>query len=192
MRDRMWAFVNSNFGLWCLSTLVIGSLSFAYTQYERRADRERQANQTEAERIRREEQERADRTNRLERQVLTLCLEVMGRTNQVRDLDSAQTQERTADQLRYFFTIPPHVQNAKDPLDGVYAYYPEFERRPLFSIVQEIEQVTYRQELNAVGQKMRKLYDAAYFTLRNGKRKEGLEGIRALTLASFDCLEAID
>lgn len=44
---RLWSLVNSTFGVWLLSSVVLGGLTFAYTTYQQRSAEEMRKAQTE-------------------------------------------------------------------------------------------------------------------------------------------------
>ena len=102
-------FLNSPFGLWCISTLAVGSISLLFTQVSSYTAR------------------RSAETAR----VVLLSNEVGSRAYQVLRFGSNTPAAVLYDSL---FRPPAEIPS-------VYSFYPEFEQRPLMSLVEELKQL---------------------------------------------------
>jgi len=124
MSKKIITFLNSNLGIWLLSSVLLGSISFGYTTLNSKL---------------------ADRSKRNDL-VLRLRIEVTQRVGQVgaqidyvrqaQDFDRSVPDAHIARLIR-ILTEPPNKPDPK--IDSViYSAYPEFKERPLLSLLVEL------------------------------------------------------
>jgi len=122
-KKRIWSFLNSNFGLWLLSSVMVGLITFGYTKLNDHLAEKRLK----------------------ERQVVKLDIEIEGRFYQL-----LEKIKRNSESLNIDTTNNPVVKNMLFEFKGnptgenerFYSIYPEFQNRSIVSLIIELSSIS--------------------------------------------------
>ena len=123
-KNKLWKFVNTSFGIWLLSSVIVGLATFGYTKLT----------------------ESITDSNNRKKQIAKLDQEIEGRFYQL-----ISKQERRKDSINITFDLPtsPEEESMKEVwfefkaspegyYQGLYAIYPEFSERNITSLIIEL------------------------------------------------------
>ncbi|MCL6295837.1 hypothetical protein [Jejuia spongiicola] len=123
-KNKLWNFVNTKFGIWLLSSAIVGLITFGYTKLS----------------------ESISNSNSQKKQIVKLDQEIEGRFYQ---LISKQERRRDSINVNFDIEIIPEQETMKEIwfefkaspkgyYQGLYVVYPEFSERNIASLIIEL------------------------------------------------------